>query len=308
MRKTCLNMVYRLAQTDARIVFIGSDLGSGTLDEFRRELPERFFMEGISEQCVVGMAAGMALDGKIPYVNTIATFLTRRAFEQIAVDVCMQGARVRLIGNGGGLVYAPLGPTHIASEDISLMRTLPGMAVVCPADAEEMTDFMLQSVEWDGPIYIRLAKGYDPVVTRRELGFSIGKGIVYREGADVLFVTTGVTLGPVLESADRLSGMGISSSVLHLPTVKPFDQELFLDLAAQTRAVVPVEENSLLGGLGSACAEVLAEANYSTPKRFKRIALPDAFPDRYGSQADLLAYYGLEPGNIVRVAQRLLEI
>jgi transketolase len=132
MRKTSLNTVYELAKNDERIVFIGSDLGPGVLDEFKKNIPNRFFMEGVSEQHIIGMAAGMAMNGFIPYINTIATFLTRRCFEQIVVDLCMQNLPVRLIGSGGGGVYAPLGSTHLAIEDLSIMRTLPNMTVIAP--------------------------------------------------------------------------------------------------------------------------------------------------------------------------------
>src|SRR6185503_18910737 len=154
MRETCLDQVYHLAKTDPRIVFVGSDLGVGTLKKFKDEMPERFFMEGISEMHVVGMAAGLALEGSVVYVNTISTFLTRRCFEQVAVDVCLHNLDVRLIGNGGGLVYAPLGPTHLAIEDISIFRALPNMAIVAVADAEEMKRLMPQTVDHKGPMYI----------------------------------------------------------------------------------------------------------------------------------------------------------
>ena len=133
MRRTALEQVHELARRDPRVLFIGSDLGVGTLDEFRQEFPDRFLMEGIAEQNIIGMAAGLAMEGFVPYVNTIATFLTRRCFEQVAVDLCLHRLPVRLIGNGGGLVYAALGPTHIATEDIALMRALPNMTVVVPA-------------------------------------------------------------------------------------------------------------------------------------------------------------------------------
>ena len=134
MRKTSLDTVYEMARNDPRVVFIGSDLGAGTLDQFKEEMPERFFMEGVTEQNIIGMAAGLAMEGYIPYVNTIATFITRRCFEQVAVDLCLHNLPVRLIGNGGGLVYAPLGPTHLAVEDMAIMRSLPNMTVVAPVD------------------------------------------------------------------------------------------------------------------------------------------------------------------------------
>ena len=151
MRKTCLDMVYELAKRNPRVVFIGSDLGVGTLDQFREEMPERFFMEGVSEQNIIGMAAGLAMDGFIPYVNTIATFITRRCYEQVAVDLCMHDLPVRLIANGGGTVYAPLGPTHLAIEDIAIMRALPRMTVLAPCDADEMRRLMPQTTDLQGP-------------------------------------------------------------------------------------------------------------------------------------------------------------
>ena len=142
MRRTCLDSVHALAKRDERVVFVGSDLGVGTLDAFRDEFPDRFFMEGVAEQNLIGVAAGLAMEGYIPYVNTIATFLTRRCYEQVAVDLCMHRLPVRLFANGGGLVYAPLGPTHVALEDMGIMRALPNMTVVAPCDAEEMARFM----------------------------------------------------------------------------------------------------------------------------------------------------------------------
>src|ERR1700691_244354 len=175
MRATCQNMVYDLAKRDKRVIFIGSDLSPGLLADMKKEMPERWYMEGITEANVIGMAAGLAMEGYIPYVNTIATFITRRCYEQVAVDVCLHNLPVRLIGNGGGLVYAPLGPTHLAIEDIAIMRALPNMTVVTVCDADEMERFMDQTLDWPGPIYIRLAKGYDPIVSRAELGFEIGK-------------------------------------------------------------------------------------------------------------------------------------
>src|ERR1700680_2066165 len=196
MRQTCLNMVYDLAKRDKRVLFIGSDLSPGLLDDMKKEMPERWYMEGITEANVIGMAAGFAMEGYVPYVNTIATFITRRCYEQVAVDLCLHDLPVRLIGNGGGLVYAPLGPTHLAIEDIAIMRALPNMTVVAVCDAQEMNRFMEQTLDWPGPIYIRLAKGFDPIVSRSELGFEIGKAIVMREAARshhrVMLVTTGV--------------------------------------------------------------------------------------------------------------------
>ena len=166
MRKRCLKTIYEMAKKNRDIVFIGSDLGQGTLDEFKNEMPERFFMEGISEQHIISMAAGLAMEGKEVFVNTIATFITRRCFEQNIIDLGLTRAKVRLIGNGGGLVYAPLGPTHLAIEDISIMNSIPNMSIICPSDANEMENLMRETVEWKGPIYIRLAKGGDEIISK----------------------------------------------------------------------------------------------------------------------------------------------
>jgi transketolase len=307
MRETCLDQVYQLAKTDPRIVFVGSDLGVGTLKKFKEEMPDRFYMEGISEMHVVGMAAGLALEGSVVYVNTISTFLTRRCFEQVAVDVCLHNLHVRLIGNGGGLVYAPLGPTHLAIEDISILRALPNMTIVAVADAEEMKRLMPQTVDHDGPIYIRLAKGYDPVVTSDNVVFQIGKGLPMRRGRDALLVTTGITLKMAQEAAKTLALEGVECAILHVPTIKPLDEEQLLALAGPVRAIVAVEENTIIGGLGSAVAEVIAEAGYSPGKKFKRIGIPDVFPDRYGSQAHLMDYHKINTEAVVSTVGALLK-
>src|SRR5579863_6730724 len=305
MRKTCLDMVYELAKTDPRIFFIGSDLGVGTLKQFKQEMPERFFMEGVSEANMIGMAAGLALEGNIVYTNTIATFLTRRCFEQVALDLCLHDVRVRLIGNGGGLVYAPLGPTHLAFEDLAIFRALPRMTILAPADANEMRRMMPLTVEHPGPIYIRIAKGGDPIVTNDDIPFEIGKAYPMRRGSDALVVSTGVMLKRALDAAELLCAEGLETSVLHVPTVKPLDQSTVLYYAARVPAIVTVEEHTIVGGLGSAIAELLAEANFTSPKRFKRIGIPDTFPDQYGSQDSLLARYDITATNIVHTIQQL---
>src|SRR5271155_2974762 len=227
MRPTCVNKVFDLAERDPRVVYIGSDLSPDLTARMKQEMPGRAFMEGVSEAHVVGMAAGLAMEGFIPFVHTIATFITRRCYEQVAVDLCLHNLPVRLIGNGGGLVYAPLGPTHLAIEDVAIMRALPNMTVVSVCDADEMRRVMDQTLDWPGPIYIRLAKGYDPIVSRAELGFTIGKANVMREaggrGARVLRVTTGVEPRRALAAADELAADGIECTILHMHTIKPLD-------------------------------------------------------------------------------------
>ena len=204
MRRKVLDSIYTLAKNDKRVIFIGSDLGPGVLENMKNEMPERFFMEGISEQHIVGMAAGMAMEGFIPYVNTIATFLSRRCFEQVALDLCLQDLPVRLISNGAGAVYAHLGPTHLAIEDIAIMRALPNMTIVCPCDADETNRFMLKTLDWPHPIYIRLAKGGDKIISKESDGFEIGKSILMKNGNDGLFISTGVMTQLALQAAIKL--------------------------------------------------------------------------------------------------------
>jgi len=305
MRKTCLLSMYELAQVDSRVVFIGSDITKRDLDKLAADFPDRFFIEGIYEAHIMGMAAGMALSGKIPYVNTIATFLTRRCYEQVLIDVGLHNLPVRLIGSGGGVVYAPLGPTHLANEDIAIMRAIPNMAIVAPCDKDEMTRLMPQTLAWPGPIYIRLAKGGDKIVSRADRPFQIGKAIQLREGADVLFVTTGITTQVALEAADLLAPLGLSSAVLHMHTVKPLDTDSLLACASQARVVITAEEHTLMGGLGSAVAEVLLESRLAGAFRFKRLGFPDVFTEELGSQNDIMNKYGISAENLAHIAQDL---
>ncbi|GIX46864.1 MAG: transketolase [Candidatus Tectimicrobiota bacterium] len=306
MRKACLEMVYTLAKQDPRVFFLGSDLGAGTLESFRAAMPERFLMEGVSEANLIGLAAGLALEGNLPYVNTIATFLTRRCFEQLVVDLCLHRANVRLLGNGGGLVYAPLGPTHMAIEDLAILRALPHMTVLAPADANEMRRLMLATLAHQGPLYIRLGKGNEPLVTPAAGTFEIGKAYWMRKGSDALLITTGTVLSLALEAAGHLQREGVSTGVLHVPTLKPLDTETLLDALAAVPVVVTLEEHTVVGGLGSAVAELIAETPFHPAKRFKRLGLPDVFPEGYGSQASLMAHYGLTVTRLVAAVMDLI--
>ncbi|MFO0800096.1 MAG: transketolase C-terminal domain-containing protein [Gemmataceae bacterium] len=306
MRENCLKTVYELAKTDERIVFVGSDLGVGVLAEFKREMPDRFFMEGVAEQNLVGVAAGLAMEGHVVYLNTIATFLSRRCYEQVAVDLCLHNVNVRLIANGGGVVYAPLGPTHLATEDIAIMRALPNMAIVAPADSKEMIRFMHASVDHKGPIYIRVAKGHDPIVTTETGPFVIGKAVPMRTGGEVLLVTTGVGLQVCLAAADQLAATGVKAAVLHFPTIKPFDTEALHAHAEGAAAIVSVEEHTVIGGLGGACAEYLAETDLLATRKFKRVGIPDVFPSVYGDQNGMMRKYGISAEAVAATATTLL--
>ena len=300
MRKRCLDMVYALAQRDDRVVFIGSDLSPGLLGEMKKAYPQRYFMEGVAEANIIGMAAGMAMEGLVPYVNTIATFITRRCYEQVALDLCLHDLPVRLIGNGGGYVYAPLGPTHQAIEDLAIMRALPNMTVTAVCDAEEMTRLMNASLDWPHPIYIRLAKGGDPIVSRPAKGFAIGKAIDMSEdagNADALLVATGVATTAALEASKRLAEDGVRCRVLHVHTVKPLDSHAIVAAAREVRLVVTVEEHSVVGGLGSAVLEALADSGEAMP-RVRRLGIGDEFAKHYGNQQKLMDVWGINAQGI----------
>ena len=312
MRNTCLNMVYELAKKDKRVVFIGSDLSPGLLNEMKTHFPDRYYMEGVSEANIIGMAAGLAMEGFIPYVNTIATFITRRCYEQIVVDICMHNLPVRLIGNGGGLVYAPLGPTHLAIEDLTIMRALPNMSVTAVSDSHEMKRLMEASLTWPQPLYIRLAKGGDEVISQDALGFNIGKAIKLHQtylpnNVNMLLISTGIMTQRALQLAKLLETLAISTSVLHCHTIKPLDEDGILQHAKMVDVVVTLEENILAGGLGSAILEYLSEKMGRDIPLIKRFGLPDQFSDKYGSQHSLLEYYGLSVEQMFNALTTMLD-
>jgi transketolase len=247
------------------------------------------------------------LNGKIPYINTIATFLTRRCYEQILVDLGLHNLPVRLLGSGGGTVYAPLGPTHLANEDIAILRAIPNMTIVAPCDADEMSRLMPQTLNWNGPVYVRMAKGGDRIVSSDKHRFEIGKAIPVREGGEVLFVSTGVTTQVALDAAGRLSDAGIESTVLHVHTLKPLDTKQIVARAGAARVIITAEEHTLMGGLGSAVAETLMDAGAADGKRFARLGFPDVFTDELGSQNEIMNKYGLSPDNLAGKARELLN-
>ncbi len=304
MRKDALEMVYEHACEDPRVVFIGSDLGPGVLAKFQAEMPERFFMEGVSEAAIIGMASGLAAEGHIVYVSTIAVFLTRRVYEQVALDLCLRSLDVRLIGTGGGLVYAPLGPTHMATDDIALMSALPNMTVVAPADAPEMRRLMRGLRSRSGPAYIRVGKGSEPEVTSDDTT-PFGAARVVREGAGIVIATTGITLHTALAATELLAAEGIQPKVLHLPVVKPLDTAGLAVHLREAQGLVVVEEHVPAGGLAAAITQWLAEVDDLRQVRVRRVGLPDAFPDRYGSQALLLDHYGVTPARVVASVRAL---
>ena len=307
MRRTALNCIHELATKDERVVFIGSDITKRDVTAFAEEFPNRFFMEGIYEQHLIGMAAGLALSGKIPFINTIATFLTRRCFEQILVDLCMHNLPVRLIGSGGGVVYAPLGGTHIALEDIAILRAIPNITIISPSDAEEMKRLMPHTLNWPYPIYIRLAKGGDPILASKNNTFEIGKAITVIEGDKIVFISTGTTTYIAKQAADILANDGIDVGVVHVHTIKPLDTEKILKTIAEAQIVLTIEEHRITGGLGSALSELIAEEHKGKAIKFKRIGFPDIFTEELGSQNEIMGKYGITVENILKTTKELLH-
>jgi len=293
MRKTSIATIHNIARKNDKVIFIGSDLGAGLLDDMKKELPKQFLMEGVSEQSIIGMSAGLAMEGFIPYVNTIATFITRRCFEQIAIDLCLHNLPVKLLANGGGAVYAPLGPTHLAIDDIGILRTLPNMTIVAPCDAVEINKLIIESILWPSPMYIRLGKGGDEIITNDDVDFKIGKALIKKEPHIGLFVTTGVMTQVALEACKILDKENIICGVMHMHTIKPIDGNSIKKYFPKVESVITIEEHSLIGGLGSAVLEFCSNELPQELHKISRIGIPDKFADQYGSQKTLLDHWNI---------------
>jgi len=297
VRTTFLNTLFELAKEDPRIVFITGDLGFGVAERFMEELPNQFVNAGVAEQNMTGMAVGMALSGKIVFTYSIANFPTLRCLEQVRNDVCYHQADVKVVSVGGGFAYGSMGATHFATEDLGVMRMLPNLLVVAPGDPVETRYATRELVERPGPCYLRLGKAGEPVVHKGEIEFELGKAIQVRNGSDVTLMSTGGMLYNTVAAADRLASQGVHARVLSMHTLKPLDIEAVQSAAAETGAIVTIEEHSIVGGLGSAVAEVLAEADH-VHARFKRLGVPPHFAPRVGSQEYMLAEHGLTPEQI----------
>jgi len=307
MRQTVLNSINKLGKINNKVVFIGSDLGPNVLKNFKKNFPKRFFMEGATEQHIISMACGMAQEGFIPYVNTIATFLTRRCFEQISLNMGLQKTKIRLIANGGGLVYAPLGPTHLAIDDISIMRTVPNMTILVPADALEMSKLMDETIHYSGPIYIRVAKGGDPIVTNGLYNkFKIGKLYKIGKEKEIIIITTGITLNTAIKIRQLLNKEGYKIGVVHTPTIKPINQKQLYNFTKYSSVIITIEEQSVVGGLGGAISEILMEKRLKKLKKFKRIGLPDIFPTGYGRQHNMMQRYKIDFKGCLKTIKNLI--
>jgi len=304
VRDAFFEALAELAAEDPRVWALTGDLGVGLFDPVEDVAPGRVLNVGIAEQALVGIAAGLAYAGKVPFAYSIAPFATSRPHDQIRVDVAMARADVKLVGVGGGVSYGYLGPTHHAIEDLALMRSLPGMTILAPGDPAEARRATRAAAEHDGPVYLRLGKNGEPSLLPENAPFEIGRAALLRDGDDVTIASTGPMLAEALDAAGRLAAAGVDASVLHFATIKPFDRDALAACAARTGTVVTVEEHSIVGGLGSAVAEALAEDG--VPAQLRRVGLRDEFAFAVGSREHLLAEYGLTGNDIARTALALL--
>ena len=284
------------------VVVLEADLGNATKSNaFKEVAPERYFNMGISEQDLIGTAAGFAAAGKIPLASTFAVFATGRAFEQVRNSVCYPKLNVKICATHAGLTVGADGGSHQAIEDISLMRTLPNMTVINPADAKEAEAAVLAAIDYQGPVYIRLGRAETKDIHDDSYHFEWGKAEVLRQGSDVSIFATGIMTAKALDAAETLAKQGVQAEVINVHTIKPLDEETVIASAKKTGKVVTAEEHSIIGGLGSAVAEVLAR---QCPTKQAFVGVQDSFGES-GSPDDLLEKYGLTTEAIVKAAVRL---
>ncbi len=308
MEKVSLRDAYgetlvELGKEDERIVVLDADLsGSTKTAKFAKAFPERFFNFGIAEIDMMNAAAGLATTGKIPFVSTFAIFGTGRAWEAVRQTICYPNLNVKIVCTHGGITVGEDGATHQALEDVANMRNIPNMRVIVPADDIETREVIRRIAYTDGPFYVRLSREKFPRIFDESYRFEIGKGHVLREGEDVTVIANGVMTSFALLAAENLEKEGISVEVIHMPTVKPIDTELIVKSASKTGAVVTAEEHSIIGGLGSAVAEVLVE-NFPVP--MERLGTPDVF-GRSGKGWELLHYFGLDEKGIAEKVKKVI--
>lgn len=305
MRAAFIQTLIELARNDERIFLLVGDVGFSLIEPFAKEFPERFVNVGVAEQNMTGIATGLALSGKIVFEYSLANFPTTRCLEQIRNDVCYHNANVKIVSAGGGLVYGALGTTHHTTEDLAITRALPNMTVVAPGDPVESALATQAIVEQPGPCYLRLSKTGDPIVHLATLDFQIGKAITVLDGNDVTMISTGGILYNTLQAAEQLVQQGIQARVLSMHTLKPLDNKAVLVATQETSAVITIEEHSVIGGLGSAVAEVIAESCDSNIV-FKRMGIDDSFCSQVGSQEYLRRIYSLSIEGIVKAVQSLV--
>ena len=308
MRNAFADELTKLGDTDPRLVMLSGDIGNRLFDKFRAKHPARFFNCGVAEQNMMGVAAGLALSGLRPVAYTITPFVTTRCLEQIRVDVCYHEAPVIIVAVGAGLAYAGLGPTHHACEDISFLRSLPGMVVCCPGDAWEVRAALRAALQQDRPVYIRMGKKGEPQIHAEVPSeFAFGRALTLREGDEVCLVSTGNMLPEVLHAADALAARGRSVQVLSMHTVKPLDRAALARAFARCRVVATCEEHGAIGGLGAAVTEWMADSGTRAPPGgVVRFNTGDAFFRLSGEQEFAREQLGLTSHQIAERIERVL--
>lgn len=297
MRDTFLNTLLELAKKDRNIELITGDLGFGVLKPFWEQLPDQFINSGIAEQNMTSIAAGMALEGKTVFTYSIGNFPTLRALEQIRNDCAYHNANVKIVCIGGGFAYGSLGMSHQATEDIAIMRALPGVAVFAPADSAETEAVTKAIAEYSGTCYIRLGRGGNPKIHNEIKGFEIGKAIKIQDGEKIAIFSTGGIAGEVISAANILNESGITPAIYTFPTVKPLDINTVISTAEQYDYIVTCEEHNVVGGFGSAVSEALTD--YNCKAKLIRIGVPDCYCSIVGEQSYLRSQYGLDGRGIV---------
>lgn len=303
-RDAFVEAVLAAAEVDERLVAVVNDsVGSSKLAPFAAQYPDRLINVGIAEQTMVGVAAGLADGGRVPFVSAAACFLTARAMEQIKVDVGYSNHNVKLFGMSPGVAYGNLGPTHHSIEDIAWLRTIPRLSIVVPSDPEETRQAITWAVQHNGPVFVRVSRMAVPAVNPEGYRFRPGAAVVLRDGTDVTILANGTVVWRALAAADQLEAAGISARVLSVPSIKPFDDEAVLRAATETGAVVTAEEGSITGGLGGLVAELLVE---HVPVPLRRIGIPDVFVPT-GSAEWLMDRYGISVDGISAAAREVIS-
>lgn len=292
MRNAFIEALERLAETDPRIVLLTGDLGFGVLDRYRARFPDRFYNVGVAEQNMSGVAAGLALAGHVVFTYSIANFPILRCLEQVRNDICYHEANVKIVSVGGGMAYGSLGASHHATEDLTITRALPGMTVVAPGDPVEVEELVPQIASTPGPVYLRLGRAEEPRIHQEDARIELGRLTPVREGDDVLLLSSGGILSEVIAAAGELVNQGISAAVVSVHTLAPLDAEGLSEAASRFPLVVTCEENTVMGGLGGAVAEVLLEAGVHPA--FRRFGLREGFPQGVGSQSYLRRVNGVD--------------
>lgn len=302
-REVAGKALLELGKENKNIVTLTNDAKfSCKVEEFERQIPDRFFEVGIAEQNMMGIAAGFAVSGKIPFVNMLA-FLIMRCYDQIRGDVAYPRLNVKIMGTSSGLSLAGLGSTHHCLVDIAIMRALPNMTVIVPADAIEAEKVTRAVADYQGPVYVRLGRGPTAVVYHSDYHYSIGKGITFRDGKDVTIIAAGVMVSRAIAAAEKLAGESIEARVINIHTIKPIDSEIIVKAAKETKGIVTIEEHNVVGGLGSAVAEALGE---KFPVPVRKMGIPDTFSVP-GPSEELYEKYGLTVSGIVKRAKGIYE-